>query len=72
MAINKQQARELIHNISTVFDSICGAWPIQQRQWLRDHLLGSAIGEIEHLIAESRPPTLYILGRSGHGTIPFK
>jgi len=29
--------------------------------------LGAAIGEIEALIEESRPPFFYLLGRSGHG-----
>lgn len=67
MAINKQQARELINVISGVFDNFSGIWSESQRQWLRNIVLGPAIAEIEKLIAESRPPTLYILGRSGHG-----
>jgi len=67
MAINKQRARELIDSVSGVFDNFSGIWSESQHQWLRNILLGPAIVEIEKLIADSRPPTLYILGRSGHG-----
>ena len=67
MAINKQRAKDLIDGISAVFDNIGGNWTPEQRTWLRNVLLGPAIAEIEQLITKSRPPTLYILGRSGHG-----
>jgi uncharacterized protein (DUF697 family) len=67
MAVNKAHARELIDGINASFESVTGHLPDAARKWLRDRVLGSAIGEIERLVTESRPPVLYLMGRSGHG-----
>jgi uncharacterized protein (DUF697 family) len=67
MAIDKTRARELIDNINTTFDSVAGELPKPARAWLRQKVLGAAIGEVEDLVLNARPPVLYLLGRSGHG-----
>jgi uncharacterized protein (DUF697 family)/GTPase Era involved in 16S rRNA processing len=67
MAVNKAHAKDLIDGINAAFESATGSLPDGARKWLRDRILGSAIGEIEKLVTESRPPVLYVMGRSGHG-----
>lgn len=67
MAINKQKTQELINNIQAVLNNVSSNLPEPLRPWLSDILLGKAIKEIENLITESRFPTIYVLGRSGHG-----
>jgi uncharacterized protein (DUF697 family)/GTPase Era involved in 16S rRNA processing len=67
MAIDKSRTRELIERIDASFDSLARDLPKPARDWLRQKVLGAAIGEIESLIQEARPPVFYLLGRSGHG-----
>jgi uncharacterized protein (DUF697 family) len=67
VAIDKRRARELIDGINGAFDAVAGELPKPARAWLRGKVLGAAIGEVERLVLEARPPVLYLLGRSGHG-----
>jgi uncharacterized protein (DUF697 family) len=67
MAVDRNRAKELIDGINASFEAVTGALPDAARRWLRDRVLGAAVGEIEKLVTESRPPVLYVLGRSGHG-----
>lgn len=67
MAIDKAQARELIEGINGSFDAVARDLPRPARAWLRQKVLGAALGEIEELVLGARPPVLYLLGRSGHG-----
>jgi uncharacterized protein (DUF697 family)/predicted GTPase len=67
MAIDKSRTRDLIAGINASFDNVTGSLPKPAREWLRQKVLGAAIGEIETLIQEARPPVFYLLGRSGHG-----
>jgi uncharacterized protein (DUF697 family) len=67
MAIDKSRARSLIDNINSTFDAVAGDLPKPARDWLRHKVLGAAIGEVEQLVLNARPPVLYLLGRSGHG-----
>jgi uncharacterized protein (DUF697 family)/GTPase Era involved in 16S rRNA processing len=67
MAIDKSQTRELIDSINASFDTLTGEMPKPARTWLRQKVLGAAIGEVEKLIEEARAPVFYLLGRSGHG-----
>ena len=41
--------------------------PQEAREWLKKNIMGAAFSEIEKLVVESRPPVLYVMGRSGHG-----
>jgi uncharacterized protein (DUF697 family)/GTPase Era involved in 16S rRNA processing len=67
MAIDKRRARELIDGINASFDAVAGSLPKPAQEWLRQTVLGAAIGEVEELVLRARPPVLYLLGRSGHG-----
>jgi uncharacterized protein (DUF697 family)/GTPase Era involved in 16S rRNA processing len=67
MAIDKSHTRGLIESIDSSFDALTGELPRPAREWLRQKVLGAAMGEIERLIEEARPPVFYLLGRSGHG-----
>jgi uncharacterized protein (DUF697 family) len=67
MAIDKSRAREMVDTINTTFDAVAGDLPRPARDWLRHKVLGAAIGEVEELVLNARPPVLYLLGRSGHG-----
>jgi len=67
MAIDKARTHELTGTIHDLFDEVAAKLPEGTREWLRDRILGAAIKELQALISESRPPVLYLLGRSGHG-----
>lgn len=67
MAIDKSRTRELIEGIDASFDALTGDLPKPAKRWLREKVLGAAIGEIQTLVEEARPPVFYLLGRSGHG-----
>lgn len=67
MAVDKRQARALITGINASFDGMTRELPKPARDWLREKVLGTAIGEIERLVMEGRAPVLYLIGRSGHG-----
>lgn len=67
MAIDKAGARRVIEGANSSFDQVTAKLPDQLREWLRKNVLGAAIQELEELVLESRPPVIYLLGRSGHG-----
>jgi uncharacterized protein (DUF697 family)/predicted GTPase len=67
MAIDKDRTRELLAQIDKLFHEVGGVLPRAVFQWLRDQIMGKALGEIRDLIENSRPPVLYLIGRSGHG-----
>lgn len=50
-------------------DQLVEQAPIQDenREFIMNKVLGEAFGEMEELIDESRPPRLYVFGRSGAG-----
>lgn len=67
MAIDKSRTKELVDGINTAFDSITAGLPAASRKWLREMVLSAALEEIERVVVNSRPPVLYVMGRSGHG-----
>lgn len=67
MAIDKNRTRELITSIDELFQSLAGALPAEARNFLQRSVMGPALDEIRKLITESRPPVLFLAGRSGHG-----
>ncbi len=67
MAIDKSKTRDLINGINAAFDVAASGLPEKQREWLKKNVMGAAFSEIEKLVVESRPPVLYVMGRSGHG-----
>ncbi|GAK59592.1 predicted GTPase [Candidatus Vecturithrix granuli] len=67
MAVDRSRTKELIDGINIAFEIAASPLSETPRKWLKEKIMGSAIGEIERLVLESRPPVLYLLGRSGHG-----
>ena len=67
MAVDKEKTKQLIESVNATFDTVASALEESKRQWIKEKVLGAALGEIEKLVVESRPPVLYIMGRSGHG-----
>lgn len=70
MAVDKKdQTLSLLAEIDTMFDvALSGVrMPAAAKQKLREVILGAAFAEIDELVAKSRSPRMYVLGRSGHG-----
>ncbi|RKZ23628.1 hypothetical protein DRQ18_00030 [bacterium] len=67
MAVNKEEAREVVEKIEGVFDKVTAALPSKAKEFLREKILGGVIKEIKEYVTESRPPSLFLIGRSGHG-----
>lgn len=67
MAIDKSKTKELINSIDDLFESVVGNLDKKTQKFLRDAIMGPALDEIKKLIEESRPPRIYLMGRSGHG-----
>ena len=67
MAIDRARTQEFIRTIQENFEVLTTHLPMGTRNWLRGQVLGVAIGELQSLVSDSRPPVLYLLGRSGHG-----
>ncbi len=67
MAVDKTKTRDLLDRTNAAFDVVASTLPPEAREWLKKNIMGAAFSEIEKLIVESRPPVLYVMGRSGHG-----
>lgn len=67
MAVDKSKTRDLIDEINAAFDVAASGLSEKTREWLKKNIMGAALSEIEKLVVESRPPVLYVMGRSGHG-----
>lgn len=67
MAIDKNKTRELLEGVDEIFESIVGGLPNEVGAFLKRTVMGPALQEIRQLISESRPPVLFLAGRSGHG-----
>lgn len=67
MAIDKNKTQALLENIDQLFASVIGGLPKEAQTFLKKSVMGPAIDEIRRMISESRPPVLYLVGRSGHG-----
>lgn len=67
MAIDKQKTRELLAAIDNLFHQVAGGLPKSVLDWVQARVMGKAREEVRRLIENSRPPVLYLVGRSGHG-----
>lgn len=67
VAVDKSKTRDLIDAINAAFDAAASGLPAKTREWVKKNIIGAALSEIEKLVVESRPPVLYVMGRSGHG-----
>jgi uncharacterized protein (DUF697 family) len=67
MAIDKDRTRELLGQIDRLFQEVTCRLPTAAVQWVKEQVMGKALGEVRDLVEKSRPPILYLIGRSGHG-----
>lgn len=65
--IDKNKTKGLLDELDALFDSVAGGLSPETRKWLREKLIGPALGEIEEMVRSARPPVFYLIGRSGHG-----
>lgn len=65
MAVDPGKFQALRERLDELVDNA----PIREsnRKFLMNKVLGPAFGEMEEIVDESRPPRLYVLGRSGAG-----
>lgn len=67
MAIDRNRTAELIREIDSLFDTLTETLSEKVKKSFKEKVMGPAYQEISELIGESRPPVLFLLGRSGHG-----
>lgn len=68
MAIDRSRTKEMIETIDGLFEELIpDKVPLELKQTIKDKVMGPAFAEIHNLIDTSRPPVLFLLGRSGHG-----
>jgi len=67
MAIDKNKTKDLLKGIDSLFDQITLKLSPQTKEWIKNNVMGPALKEIRELVEESRPPIMYLVGRSGHG-----
>jgi uncharacterized protein (DUF697 family)/predicted GTPase len=67
MAIDRNQLKSLIGEIDALFDSVTAPLPDAAKDWLKQAVMGQALAELREFIEDSRPPILFLVGRSGHG-----
>src|SRR5215472_14778243 len=67
MAIDRNRLKDLIGDIDELFQSFSAPLGERSRQWIETAVMGPAFAELREFIEESRPPVLFLAGRSGHG-----
>ncbi len=67
MAIDKNKTRDFIQGIDELFDQVTLNLPEEVKTFIKNNVMGEAFEEICKLVLESRPPKLFLIGRSGHG-----
>jgi uncharacterized protein (DUF697 family)/predicted GTPase len=67
ITIEKGAARDLLQKIDEMFESTLGKLSEENKSYIKSKVMGPALAEIRELILDSRPPVLFLVGRSGHG-----
>jgi uncharacterized protein (DUF697 family) len=67
MAIDRNRLKFLISDIDELFESFSAPLGERVRDWIQTAVMGPAFAELREFIEESRPPVLFLAGRSGHG-----
>jgi predicted GTPase len=67
MAIDKTKTKEFLSEVEALFEEVAGGLGSETKDWLKQMVMGAAIEEVKELVEESRPPVMYLIGRSGHG-----
>lgn len=67
MAIDKNKTNQLIKDIDELFETFTKPLPKEAREFLKEKVMGPVFDEVRKIIKESRPPVIFLIGRSGHG-----
>jgi uncharacterized protein (DUF697 family)/predicted GTPase len=67
MAIDKKKLASLLGSIDGLFQQVTFGLPGKAVQFIKDKVMGAAVGDLRDMVQNARPPRLYLLGRSGHG-----
>ena len=67
MAIDRNRLKYLINDIDELFETYSAPLGERVRHWIQAAVMGPAFAELREFIEESRPPVLFLAGRSGHG-----
>ncbi len=67
MAIDRNRLKDLIGDIDELFETFSAPLGERAREWIQTAVMGPAFTELREFIEDSRPPVLFLAGRSGHG-----
>lgn len=67
MAIDKNKTKKLIEDIEELFQTVSKPLPKEARKFIESKVMEPIFDEVSNLIGESRPPVIFLVGRSGHG-----
>ncbi len=67
MAIDKNKTKKLVQDIEDLFESVSKPLPKEAKKFIENKVMGPIFDEVSKLITESRPPVIFLIGRSGHG-----
>ena len=67
MAIDKNKTKRLIEDIDKLFQTVSKPLPKEAKKFIQEKVMDPIFDEVNRLITESRPPVIFLIGRSGHG-----
>nr|WP_300004411.1 GTPase [Tissierella sp.] len=67
MAIDKNKTKKLIQDIEDLFFTLSKPLPDEAKNFIKEKVMDPIFEEVSKLIGESRPPVIFLVGRSGHG-----
>ncbi len=67
MAIDRKDFDSLSSAVNKLFKEVFSVIPEKHRKMLESLLIGPVLDEMRSLIGNSRPPIIFLIGRSGHG-----
>lgn len=66
-SINKEQLQMILDKVDSVFEEVARVTKTESVTKVKDLLLGPAIKTIKELLVDARPPSIFVVGRSGAG-----
>lgn len=67
MAIDKEKTKKLIDDMEKLFDKLLFLLPKASRNHIKKNVMEPIYDLLDETILSSRPPVIFIVGRSGHG-----
>ncbi len=67
MAIDKEKTKKMINDMEKLFDKLLFLLPKASRNHIKKNVMEPIYELLDETILSSRPPVIFIVGRSGHG-----